>query len=89
MLDLSIESRDTNAPIRFVTTPGMDSTYSGGGVAVDKSGEIYVGGGAYVNGHAGTGAQIFEFSPTASGSVASPNIITSLYNGSISGIAIH
>ena len=33
------------APIRFVTTPGMDSNYFGSGVAVDSAGTIYVSGG--------------------------------------------
>jgi hypothetical protein len=86
VLEFSPTANGNVAPIRFVTTPAMDSSYSASGVAVDSAGTIYVSGGAWA------GAQIFEFSATASGSVAPSNTLTWSYGGyagSLSGIAVH
>jgi hypothetical protein len=71
------------SPIRSVTTAGMNSNYSGTGVAVDSAGTIYVGGGA------GSNTSIFEFSATASGDVNPTNTVTLRYGGSLTGIAVH
>jgi hypothetical protein len=82
VLEFSPTANGNIAPIRFVTTPAMNSNYFGSGVAVDSAGTIYVSGGA------GTGTQVFEFSATASGSVAPSNTVTSTYGGALSGIAV-
>jgi hypothetical protein len=71
------------SPIRSVTTAGMNSNYSGTGVAVDSAGTIYISGGKDSN------TTIFEFSATASGNVAPANTVTLLYGGSLTGIAVH
>jgi len=60
------------APIRFVTSPEMyPYTSDGNGIAVDSAGTIYVSAGTT------SGTQtVFEFSNSASGSVAPSNTVT-------------
>lgn len=83
VLEYSPTANGNVAPIRFVTTAGMDSNYSGSGVAVDSSGKIYVSGGMEA------GTKVFEFSATVSGNVEPSNTVTLRYNGSLSGIAVY
>lgn len=74
------------APMRYVTTPGMDGDYDGVGVAVDSDGTIYVNA-AIVNTDTKT---VFEFPSTASGSVTPSSTFSSPgWDGSYGGIAVH
>jgi hypothetical protein len=59
------------APIRFVTSPEMYPYTGGDGIAVDSAGTIYVSSGTT------SGTQtVFEFSNSASGSIAATNTVT-------------
>ena len=61
----------SGAPIRFVTSSEMYPWTGGNGIAVDSAGTIYVSSGTT------SGTQtVFEFSNSASGSVAATNTVT-------------
>jgi hypothetical protein len=59
------------APMRYVTTPGMNTEYEGTGVAVDSAGTIYVMASRVLS----QGA-VFEFPSTASGSFSPAKTLT-------------
>jgi hypothetical protein len=73
------------APMRYVTTPGMDTEYEGTGVAVDSAGTIYVMASRVLS----QGA-VFEFPATASGSVTPSKVLTySTWWESMGTMAVH
>ena len=66
-------------PIRFVTAPGMYPYFFNEGIAVDSAGTIHVSMGKVLTPLSLPSAvvpAVFEFSPSASGSVTPSNIIT-------------
>src|SRR6266481_1587900 len=74
------------APIRFVTTPGMYRYFYNDGVGVDSAGTIYVSAGSLSN-----IPTVFEFSASASGSVAPSNtvVLSGWTDAPSSRIAVH
>jgi hypothetical protein len=73
------------APIRYVTAPEMYPNLSGVGLAVDSAGVIYVSASALSTGT----PTVFEFSTTASGSVAPSNTLSGWLDAPPSRIAVH
>jgi len=73
------------APMRYVTTPGLNTEYEGTGIAVDSAGTIYVMASVILNHGA-----VFEFPATASGSVTPSRTLTySTWWESMGTIAVH
>jgi len=85
VLEFASTANGNVAPMRYVTTPGMDTEYEGTGVAVDSAGTIYVMASRVLS----QGA-VFEFPATASGSITPAKTLTySTWWESMGTIAVH
>ena len=85
VLEFAPDANGNVAPIRYVTTPGLDTEYEGTGVAVDSAGTIY-----FMASRVLSQGAVFEFPSTASGSVTPDKTLTySTWWESVGTMAVH